>query len=642
MTSSSIRSGLAMLAFLAAIALSFSLYDPHRVATGTLVINQADEVVFTDEGGAHLTTITDMPLSQDWRYTVPLPGPVPSGLVTGVYRVSFDLDVAPSEPAVLLPRVSRTVAVTANGRAVYDQEGLDPGTRWQWYSPTMFMLDEGVLQAGRNTLELRVTGTFFSISGLSRIMIGPRPELAPVATRLLVLQESLPLYANILTIGLSLPLFMIWLQGHRAGARPFADYGFLAVATALFGLRSLHVQVGDAPVPMHIWLGLVSTSLGWAIGLFAIFMLRFAGLRLRWFERTFLTLLVVGTAAHFLFPESAFMQQRTLFWYVPVALTGVGCIIVFCVVAALRPDVDRTVLAASLILLVPTALHDLMWVRGILDFESILWLPLVMPAVLLAISITVANRFARAWIKADEANRTLLQRVAAAEERIRQTYEERWEAQQREAKAAERALLIEDLHDGVGNRLALLLATLQTGSLAPARIVAGLRQCLEDLRMVITARDTGPLHQALAELCALQAPLIDGAGIAIEWNSKGAPVPVELGPRATLDVLRIVQEAISNAVRHGTCETIAVTLTTHSDGSSAIEITEIGKARSRLEPAMPSGGRGLDTMRARARRLGAGLTVEPGAQHWHVRLNLPAPLRAGLATEAMKPAQAAE
>ncbi len=642
MTSIAFRSGLAMLAFLAAIAIGFALYDPHRVGPDVLVFHSVDEAVFTDAQGTHLATVAAMPLSRDWRFAVPLSGPVPQGLVTGVYRLDLDLDEAPSEPTILLPRVSRTVAVTANGHEVYDQEDLDPRTRWQWYSPTIFTFEEGILQAGRNTLELRVTGSFASTSGLSRIMIGERAALAPVATRLIVLQESLPLYANILTIGLSLPLFMIWLQGSRAKAGPFADYGFLAVATALFGLRSLNGQVADAPLPMHVWLGLVSTSLGWAIGLFAIFMLRFAGLRVRWFERTFLALLVVGTAAHFLFPDSVFMQQRTLYWYVPVALTGLACIAAFCVATALAPDPDKTVVAAALILLVPTALHDLMWVRNMLPFEAVLWLPLVMPAVLLAISITVANSFARAWIKADEANRTLRERIAAAEERIRQTYEERLEAQRREAKAAERALLIEDLHDGVGNRLALLLATLQTGSLAPARIIAGLRQCLEDLRMVITARDTAPLHEALGELCALQAPLIDGAGVALEWNPQAPARPVELGPRATLDVLRIVQEAVSNAVRHGTCATIAVTLTSRADGSSTIEVVETGQARARLEPTMPPGGRGLETMRARARRLGATLTIEQGAQRWTVRLILPAQAASGIVAGAVRQAEAAE
>lgn len=83
---------------------------------------------------------------------------------------------------------------------------------------------------------------------------------------------------------------------------------------------------------------------------------------------------------------------------------------------------------------------------------------------------------------------------------------------------------------------------------------------------------------------------------------------VDLGPRPTLQLLRILQEAVTNAMRHSGARRIAVTgsagpygpirITVRDDGTGLVE----GYRR----------GRGLTSMETRARHLGGALTIATG------------------------------
>lgn len=100
------------------------------------------------------------------------------------------------------------------------------------------------------------------------------------------------------------------------------------------------------------------------------------------------------------------------------------------------------------------------------------------------------------------------------------------------------------------------------------------------------------------------------------------PVLPDPTPKRVLQVLRIVQEAITNVVKHAGAHTIVVSTGREDvDGQAQVfvEIRDDGRGmegRTRL-------GRGLANMGRRARGLGGSLAVESGARGTVARLRLP-------------------
>jgi signal transduction histidine kinase len=102
-----------------------------------------------------------------------------------------------------------------------------------------------------------------------------------------------------------------------------------------------------------------------------------------------------------------------------------------------------------------------------------------------------------------------------------------------------------------------------------------------------------------------------------------------LTPARVLNVLRLLQEAVTNAVRHGRARRIEVTACATA-GVVAIDVNDDGSG---FDPGVAARGRGLRNMAHRAREAGADLAIDsrPGAGT-RVRLRFaPSPARDAVA-----------
>jgi signal transduction histidine kinase len=215
------------------------------------------------------------------------------------------------------------------------------------------------------------------------------------------------------------------------------------------------------------------------------------------------------------------------------------------------------------------------------------------------------------------------------------------EEERREKEAAERHLfdeqrvrLAHELHDSVAHALvainvrAAAAAHLERG--APSESSAALEEikrtsadALNDLRstlrMLRSASDEAPMRpaQTLADLPDLVDGLA-GSGVVVELHVAVAP---EQLPAAVGHVgYRIVQEALTNILRHSTAHRAEVDVTL-ADGALTVEVRDDGRPRHR-EHSSP--GHGLKGMVERSASLGgtcvAG-TMEGGG--WRVWARLP-------------------
>jgi signal transduction histidine kinase len=112
----------------------------------------------------------------------------------------------------------------------------------------------------------------------------------------------------------------------------------------------------------------------------------------------------------------------------------------------------------------------------------------------------------------------------------------------------------------------------------------------------------------LGELHAL-VERVRGTGLDVSVQSVG--VPFELSSAAGLTVYRVVQEALTNALKHAEEPTSVEVRLTFADPDLAVRVTDDGRARVTVPPAPPGGGHGLAGMAERATSFGGTLRAGP-------------------------------
>lgn len=201
------------------------------------------------------------------------------------------------------------------------------------------------------------------------------------------------------------------------------------------------------------------------------------------------------------------------------------------------------------------------------------------------------------------------------------------------AVAEERARIARDLHDSAGHAISAIAVRAGAARLRhdkdPDRSRAALeaiedvaRRTVEDIdQMVGMLREEDPARDVVDDppgLASLESLIAQHqtAGLRVELSTTGARRG--LVPSADQAAYRILQEALTNAARHG-AGGARIEL---SYGDGAVGLTVTNPARANGEPR-PGGGHGLVGMRERANLLGGTLEAERASGVFRVRARIP-------------------
>lgn len=209
------------------------------------------------------------------------------------------------------------------------------------------------------------------------------------------------------------------------------------------------------------------------------------------------------------------------------------------------------------------------------------------------------------------------------------------ELDHRHAVAAERTRMARELHDVVANHLGVI-AIHSTGALAlPAgrdqqvrealtvireSAVQGLAEMRESIRLLREGSDVSSAAETVSTLDSIPRLVhrARGAGLAVNHRTEGEPYPLPVPVQ--LAVYRIVQEGLTNALKHG--KGSAELVLAYRPGSLAISITN---PRGDTGPAVPGSGTGLVGMRERVALLGGEFEAGPEGEAFRVHVELPLP-----------------
>jgi signal transduction histidine kinase len=239
--------------------------------------------------------------------------------------------------------------------------------------------------------------------------------------------------------------------------------------------------------------------------------------------------------------------------------------------------------------------------------------------------------FATAWLLGDAA-RNRREATAHLEQRA-ESLERTRAAEASRATVEERNRIAREMHDVVAHAVSLMVVQAEAGPVVlphdPDRATAAFdaisatgKEALAQMRRLLGVLRDDDRHElapqpGAADIGGLVASMRE-AGLEVDFATSGTARP--LAPAVDLSTFRIVQEALTNVVKHAGPARAAVRLRYRPDALQ-VEVTDQGLGG---PPIPPPGGNGLIGMRERVAMVGGALSAGPGPNGgWSVRATLP-------------------
>lgn len=542
----------------------------------------------------------------------------PSDINKGFYKVVFDL---PSEedPALVLHGVQDSARIMLNGHFLTEIGQID--LHWEQipprnrHIPNLIRLPTSLL-SDKNELLIEVVSNWET--ALKPITVGSYDNLNPEVQWSLVWR-----------------VYFLW-----------AGVAF-AIPMALFFLG---VWFFYKQSKVYLWLGMVMGL--WPFNTFVMTMNETA------FDRTLVTLiqessnLLYATAmVCFTFTyRGTYLSKIPLVWLITGLIlvfftwfvtstthslpsgTGLGILYGWIAVSSIistfviianafeRRTIRSLMLAMSGVLVEIIAIWDILPLVGLLPgFPVTYVVQWGVITVLYTYSSVMAFELAMSLKASKQFTRTLEKEVASQTKHIEQQYLDILVLEKQRTISEERSRLISDMHDGTSGQLTSVIAGLKTGMLSQKDTINQLDYCARDLRLILDSMNadaTEDLVKALRTFRERVSPLLESNGIQQTWEIRKLPSGISLNPHALLNVFRILQEALTNVIKHANASHVQINAT-YSNGICSLSVQDDGCGYNSIEKANGerSSGYGNNSMQYRANSIGADLTVTtiPGA-----------------------------
>lgn len=496
---------------------------------------------------------------------------------------------------------------------------LEPAAH-TWYRPLYYRFDAASFGRDENVLDvgLLVNGSIFNT--LSPPLLAPDRLLRARYERAYALR--IPPAEASTVLGLAVML----LFGGLAFALRQSTYAALAVSGGCYAVASLNYHCLQPVVSTWYFNTITNLCLQWAGFSLALLGFLWANPRRpRMVPFTACLVALSGLAAACL---PARTYERTMF--VGFAATGAMALAGFAAIWRARralPASEWTVYFGTAVLLVPIALRDialqLHHQSPDAPMDDLFLVSYFGPLMLLGAGASLLVRFVGVYRRAQNANRHLEAEVARKSAELTLHHESLRQVESRRVLLEERERIMREMHDGVGGHLVAALSLIDHDHGTSPELQQAVRDALDDVRMVVNALDSssGELSLLLAEMRRQLEPRLRARGVRFRWEVAERTTTRTLGPFEFLQVRRILQEAVTNALKHASASVIRV-----SSGSVASEVTgyqvEISDDGTGFG-ASARRGRGIANMLQRAARIGAQLTIDSGEGGTRIRLVLP-------------------
>lgn len=449
----------------------------------------------------------------------------------------------------------------------------------------------------------------------------PALEAARDASEQTLINRGIPLVilAVMTTFGLSIGLMFYFRRRHTA-------YGWYALTVVLWGLHTGHALIESVPFSHFFWYSFVYVTLAW-LNAELCFLNRYFDIPAPRLERV--VHIVTATSLAVLIVVSILALSRIQFEFYYFRLTTpvviwfwlLSLIVTSRYFVAVRRqwNFDSVSLWLSSGIVVVVGMRDLLYEQApALNIPgSTYYLQFVVMIPLVLFGIQLIRRFAGDSRTAELRNVELNRLVDERSEALEHTYQRLSDEERRRVLAEERSRLMRDMHDGLGGQLVHALALSERGG--DRDLERSLRLALDDLRLIVDslAPTENSIHELIASYRHRVSKLLQRTGFSVEWQIDDSTDDVALKPNVALSILRIIQEAITNAVRHSGGDALLVSIKS-SEEMLHLNIVDNGDGFSEATTE-----RGLQNMRVRASEIGATLDIISEQNGTTVQVTLP-------------------
>ncbi|MDQ8036938.1 MAG: 7TM diverse intracellular signaling domain-containing protein [Pedobacter sp.] len=533
------------------------------------------------------------------------------------YRLHWQQKEAGGSVGLLVNYVCMASAIYVNGSLIARNEKLVEPLSRAWIRPQYFLLSAPLLKAGENTLLVRVSGLSTYQPGFGTVVVGDPAEVHAQYERGVFNRIHIKLINVAISAVLGSIFLLLWLL-----RRQDSVYGWFALTELASSFYNYNF-LASSPWPFSstdAWQAFNTVAYMAAATTYAIFMLRFGERRMPRLEKLMGLLCLMTLLVAIMAPQ--FMGVQRNYWYLTGSVFYYASIGWFLLLAWRVPRADYRVLAVCLLIQVLVSFHDLALFLGLVRSDTYV-LALTSVFTLIGIAFALAWRFVGAMRKVESFNAELQREVDSATQQLSATLAREHELALANSRAGERLQLTRDLHDGFGGTLVGAIARLE---LAPedvpkAQMVGLLKEMRDDLRLVIdsTTREGVDLPHMLAPLRSRTGKLLEAVEIDSYWHLADID-GLELDSMRSLDLLRFLQEALTNVFKHSRAGRVDVHVLRHGD-ELQVRVHDDGVG---LPAELASAdGAGFGSMRMRAQRLHGKLEVGTPARGTELLLVFP-------------------
>lgn len=541
------------------------------------------------------------------------------------YQSRFAAPPTAGAQVLYIESLSGAASITLNGTLLHQHHAAAvPALGGS--QPLLLSLPNALLQPAENTLHIEQAGPPSTGRFIGPSYLGAEALLAPHFKQRQLLKYTLPIVVIIATLVLASLSLALWLR--RRQEQLYAWH----VLTCITG--SLYCALPLSPLPLpSLWLDtlLLLLFLWFVVGAAWLGLcLATRPQPLSW--RRITAAVFAGTAAILLASGLCSPQafRHALPWaYMAIIMLGAYTTsTVFWRQYLMRWDGTAFWMLGAVMCICLVALHDGALLLGLIGPEDGFWLVYGAPPPIVVFTSILLRHFVSALTESESLNRELEQRVAAREAEIASTYQALQRAESDRVVSAERERLFGDLHDGLGGTLVATLSRLSNEGAGNTAVALGVQAALEDLRLTLDSLNPeerslravlAPLRERLANACA-------DAGMVLRFDLSDLDDDFELPKSQTLHLLRIVQEAAMNAVRHAKASTLRICLQRSCDEDGVrqldVQVDDDGCGMPAAGAERP-GHYGLANLRRRAAQLNGRIEWVPLKPGTRLHLRLP-------------------
>jgi len=496
---------------------------------------------------------------------------------------------------MFIPRANMNVAVFLNHNEIGHSGHFSEPVSRNWARPLYYSIPAGLLTQTENIIHIHLKSYANEAGGLSKILLGEQDSLLPLYQMRYFIQIDLAKISFFLNIFLGTLTLLLWHL--RRSETLYMWFSITCFSSSIFILNTFLIEI---PFNRDMWHFIVYISIGWFACSLLMFTLYFLNKVNRLWEYRLLAYMLISSMI-ILALQNIFIA---LFWHIGSLIMAGYASYILLRSWSNSQESSQLILSLAILTALVLGFHDWYTRLSLQQFSSPVLMHLGPPIMLMAIAWILSIRFMAAMDKIEGFNVTIVERIQETTERLNTKHQQLQVLLQQEIKENERNRIMKDLHDGLGNYL------MAAHSIARIKQVDhGLQQALNDalfwLRTSIDtlANEDADMSTLLGTFRHRIEPQLAACGITLHWHMDDIS-SYQLPTEHKLHLIRIIQESITNVIKHAAASTLHIMVHHKENGSISLSIQDNGCGILSTQQ-----GHGLKNMQERIDILGGSMQI---------------------------------